>query len=99
MRILNVDLQVKQQFKRPKWQAYRGLAQFCQTSSFDVHERAYQAVLGQLDKFWVNMSEHTYLIWVKTTDLDWAFRVFHTLNDTGVHLKDIDKLKAHMLNN
>ena len=56
-------------------------------------------MLVQLTNFWQHMAEKTYLIWVQTKDLDWAFRVFHSLNDTGVPLKDIDKLKAHMLNN
>ena len=93
------SLQVKQQGKRTKWGAYRALAQLLQRASFDEHTaKAYEVVLKHLSQFWENMSEKTYLIWVQTADLDWAFRVFHSLNDTGVPLKDIDKLKAHMLN-
>ena len=93
-------LQVKQPGKRVKCGAYRSLAQFLQQFSFDKRTaKAYEIVLTHLSKFWENMSEKTYLIWVQTADLDWAFRVFHSLNDTGVPLKDIDKLKAHMLNN
>lgn len=92
-------MQVKQQGKRTKWAAYGALAHFIERSSFDERTaKAYEIVLTQLSQFWENMSEKTYLIWVQTADLDWAFRVFHSLNDTGVPLKDIDKLKAHMLN-
>lgn len=91
---------MKQQPIGNKFHAYRCLANFCQRSSFDEGiVLAYDGVLTQLSDFWENMAENTYLIWVQTKDLEWAFRVFHSLNDTGVPLKDIDKLKAHMLNN
>lgn len=91
---------MKQQSIGNKFHAYRCLANFCQRSSFDEGTvTAYDVVLTQLSDFWENMAENTYLIWVQTKDLEWAFRVFHSLNDTGVPLKDIDKLKAHMLNN
>lgn len=97
--MLQQYLRVRPQSKSSRFQPFRGLANFCQQSSFDERTTtAYDSVLIQLGGFWQHMAEKTYLIWVQTGDLDWAFCVLHSLNDTGVPL-NIDKPKAHMLNN
>lgn len=49
------------------------------------------------DKFWAHIAQHTHLLLAKTYDLDWAFHVFRSMNDTGRALTDIDKLKALLL--
>ncbi len=54
--------------------------------------------LPQLQRFWTTMISNRWLLWASTYDLDWAFHVFHSLNSRGVPLSDVNKLKAHVLN-
>lgn len=53
-----------------------------------------QPGLDVLNNFDMDMLKNTYILWAETYDLSWAFHVFKSMNETGLELTDIDKLKA-----
>lgn len=90
-------LQVKTWAKRTEAQdpTYLDLKRFVDANALPAGFK--EGSLPQLDTFWSNMSQNTWILSAKTYDLKWSFYVFHSLNDTGLPLTDVDKLKAHVL--
>ena len=67
------------------------------TAGNELPEGFDKGSLPQLDLFCEHISTKTYVLWAKTYNLKWSFYVFHSLNDMGLPLTDVDKLKAHVL--